>query len=434
MQPPRIGLLQSREKRMDKKTSLSYGWSNQLQTEHKEVRMEYSTTQPSGNCFEEELVFEVTSLYAWLLKLKDQRKRRGVRYPLGLILVMVILAKLGGEDGPKGICEWLSHRIDFLVEHLKLCRPRVPHPITISRVLGWAIDVEQLERLLKEYFASLSGTGQSVLVSIDGKTIRSTIPAGGTRGTHLLAVYLPAEGLVLMQIEVDRKENEIVVAPQILQMIDLQGKIVVGDALHTQRAISVQIVEAGGNYCWTVKDNQPNLRAAIERFFEPEVETPGFGKAISDLRVVSVTNQGHGRFECRTLTVCSVQEGELDWPGAQQVFKLHRRFVYRRNGAEMNETIYGITSLTTDQADARQLLEINRGYWGIENGLHYRRDVTLKEDYTRVKIGQAARVMATINNLVLNLIARHGVRYVPEARRKFSAHPDLALPLITQPV
>ena len=80
------------------------------------------------------------------------------------------------------------------------------------------------------------------------------------------------------------------------------------------------------------------------------------------------------------------------------------------------------------------MLAINRGHWGIENGLHYRRDVTLKEDRTCVKIGQAPRVMAILNNLVLGLIARHGVQVVPEARRKFAAQPDLALRLITHVV
>jgi predicted transposase YbfD/YdcC len=396
--------------------------------------MEYSTSNWSVELPEEAIVFELNSLYAWLLKLSDGRKRRGIRYPLALMLVLVILAKLGGEDGPKGMADWLKLRIDFLVSHLKLRRASVPHPVTISRVLGLAVDVEQFEHLISAFFRSLPEAGQSVLVTIDGKTIRSTIPLGETRGQHLLAVYLPEAGLVLMQIEVDQKENEIVVAPQALQMIDLQGKIVVGDALHTQRAISVQIVQAGGNYCWTVKDNQPNLRAAIERFFEPEIETPGFGKAITDMQVVSVSNQGHGRFERRTLAVCGVREGELDWPFARQVFQLHRRFVQRKSGKVLEETVFGITSLPAEQADARRLLAINRGYWGIENGLHYRRDVTLKEDRTRVKIGQAPRMMAILNNLVLGLIAHNGDRFVPEARRRFSAQPESALRLITHGV
>src|SRR5512147_414694 len=396
--------------------------------------MEYSTTHWNRKIPKEAIVFDLNSLYAWLLKLKDGRKRRGIRYPLALILLLVILAKLGGEDGPKGMAEWLTHRMDFLVTHLKLRRASVPHPVTISRVLGRAVNVEAFENLMSAFFRSLPGAGQSVLVTIDGKTIRSTIRLGERQGTHLLAVYLPEEGLVLMQMEVDLKENEIVVAPQVLQSIDLQGKIVVGDALHTQRAISVQIVQAGGDYCWTVKDNQPSLRAAIQRFFEPEVEMPGFGKAITDLQVISVPNQAHGRFERRTLAVCGVQEGELDWPFAKQVFQLHRRFVQRNSGKVMEETVFGITSLAAEQADAHRLLALNRGYWGIENGLHYRRDATLKEDHTRVKIGQAPRVMAILNNLVLGLIARNGDRFVPEARRRFSAQPEIALHLITHDV
>jgi predicted transposase YbfD/YdcC len=396
--------------------------------------MEYSTTESNKQLPEEAIVFDLTSLYGWLLKLTDGRKRRGIRYPLADILTMVILVKLAGEDGPKGMAEWLSHRIDFLVRHLKLRRNSVPHPVTISRVLGLAIDVEQFENLMSSFIRSLPGAGKSILVTIDGKTIRSTIPFGETRGVHLLAVYLPEEGLVLMQIEVDLKENEIVVAPEALKAIDLQGKVVVGDALHTQRALSVQIVQAGADYCWTVKDNQPTLRAAIERFFEPEVETLGFGKSITDMRVISVPNQGHGRFERRTLAVCGVQEGELDWPFCRQVFKLHRRFVKRKSGKVMEETVFGITSLCAEKANAEQLLDFNRGYWGIENGLHYRRDVTLKEDRTRVKIGHAARVMAILNNLVLGLIARNGDRYVPEARRRFSAKPECALRLITHAI
>ena len=396
--------------------------------------MDSSITHSNVPVPDEAIAFDHDSLYAWLLKLTDGRKRRGIRYPLALMLVIVILAKLGGEDGPQGMAEWLKFRIDFLVSQLKLQRVSVPHPVTISRVLGLAVNGEPFKALLSEFFRGLPEAGESVLVTIDGKTIRSTIPLGETRGTHLLAVYLPQEGLVLIQMEVDQKEDEIVVAPQALKAIDLKGKIVLGDALHTQRTISMQIVKAGGDYCWTVKDNQPKLRETIERFFEPEVETPGFGKAITDLRAVSVSNQGHGRFERRTLAVCGVQGGELDWPDARQVFKVQWRFIQRNTGQLSEETVFGMTSSRPEQADAKRLLAINRGYWGIENGLHYRRDVTLKEDCTRVKIGQAPRVMAILNNLVLGLIARHGVQVVPEARRKFAAQPDLALRLITHVV
>jgi hypothetical protein len=100
-------------------------------------------------------------LYAWLLKLIDGRKRRGIRYPLALILLLVILAKLGGEDGPKGMAEWLKHRMDFLVTHLKLRRASVPHPVTISRVLGQAVDVEAFENLMGAFSAAFREPGRA---------------------------------------------------------------------------------------------------------------------------------------------------------------------------------------------------------------------------------------------------------------------------------
>ncbi len=383
---------------------------------------------------QEPMVFEISSLYSHFCQLSDQRCRRGIRYPLPIALVMITLAKLGGEDGPKGMAEWLENRVDFLSQALKLPRKSTPHAVTISRILGKAVAVEELEQVVGSYFQSCPEVQQSLLISMDGKTVRSTIPYGQTQGLHLLALYLPQEGLVLMQMEVDQKENEIAVAPKILQMVDLEAKIVVGDALHTQRKVSAQIVEAGGDYYWTVKENQSALREAIEGFFEPEVQTPGFGLAVTDLRTTSQVNQGHGRTERRTLTATRVFAGELDWPKARQVFKLERRFLHHRSGKVSQETIFGITSLSPQQADAAQLLAINRGYWGIENGLHYRRDATLGEDRTRVKMGHAPRVMAILNNLTLGLIARQGSRFVPEARRKFAAQPQLALNLLLQEV
>jgi hypothetical protein len=104
-----------------------------------------------------------------------------------------------------------------------------------------------VQALHKARIAEVPDRG-SLVVALDGKTLRGTIPLGQTRGVHLLAAYLPQEGLVLAQVEVDRQENEIVVAPTILMQLDLQGVVVTGDAMFTQRTLSIQIVEAGGDY------------------------------------------------------------------------------------------------------------------------------------------------------------------------------------------
>jgi len=114
---------------------------------------------------------------------------------------------------------------------------------------------------------------------------------------------VPAEGWVLLQVEVDRKENEIVAAPRVLKMLDLRGKIVTGDAMFAQRELSLQIVEAGGDYVWTVKDNQATLRQNIELLFQPEKRGKGFSQGTHDFRTAATTEKKHGRIERRTLTV-----------------------------------------------------------------------------------------------------------------------------------
>ena len=121
----------------------------------------------------------------------------------------------------------------------------------------------------------------------------------------------------------------------------------------------------------------------------------------------------------------------LDWPYAQQVFRLERGFEYIKEGKITRETAYGITSLGPDQASPGRLLEIVRTHWKIENGLHYRRDETMGEDWCHLRLGHAQRMMAAINNLVLGLLLRRGVRNVPRQRRRYAARWNEALKLIT---
>jgi predicted transposase YbfD/YdcC len=377
-------------------------------------------------------VFDLKSLYAHFERLTDRRDPRGVRYSLADALTLITLAKLGGEDGPRGMAEWLHHRLDQLVSALKLNRTRMPHPVTISRILGHAVNVVELEQMLAVYFDAQAQLSQAVVVAIDGKILRGTIEVGHSQGVHLLAAYLPEEGLVLRQVEVERKENEIVAAPKLLHVLDLRGKVVIGDALHTQRQLSLEIVQAGGDYLWTAKGNQPELPQTIAHLFEPEPVTPGFAPTRTDFKTATVINKGHGRLEKRTLTSSSLLKDYLDWPDLQQVFKLQRQFIKLKTGQITAETCYGLTSLKASQAGPDRLLSLLRTYWGIENGLHYRRDVTFKEDRCRLKIGQAARVMASLNNLVLALILRQGYTSVPEARRRYAAEPLAALKLIFQ--
>jgi predicted transposase YbfD/YdcC len=384
------------------------------------------TEQPEGK------IIDLRPLMEYLKAVKDGRKRRGLRYRLEVILILFILAKLCGQDKIYGIADWAQQQSVYLIAALGLKIDRLPHHSTYRRVLAEEVDDDELERLVGNYLAQLPRHGQDVVIAIDGKTVRGTITAEDPFGLHLLAAYLPGEGIVLMQMVVEKdKENEIVVAPKLLECLDLRQKVVIGDAMQTQRQLSLQIVAAGGDFVWIVKDNQANTRKAIEQLFAPEQPRPGFGCPTLDFRKVQTTVKQAGRLEVRTLTVSGLLNDYLDWPHLGQVFKLERRFTHLASGVVETEIQYGLTSLTAQEADPERLLKIIRSEWGIENGLHYRRDVTFQEDKTRMTVKKMGRVMAIINNLVISLFNSQGFTNHAHARRVFNASPAKALALIS---
>jgi predicted transposase YbfD/YdcC len=284
-----------------------------------------------------------------------------------------------------------------------------------------------LNRFLHEAYGGLV----TVLVSIDGKTMRGTIPTGQTQGVHLLAAYLPEEGVVLMQISVGTKENEISAAPKLLAALDLKGRVVCGDAMFTQRTISVQVLAQGGDYIWFLKDNQPTLKADVEQFFVPPRDVPGWKAPVMPQEQACSIQAGHGRIEKRILTVIPDEAGYLDWPGAAQVFKLERTVTQETTQKTTQETVYGLTSLPPSRTSAQQLLEMTQQHWGIENGLHYRRDVTLEEDATRIMGDKRAETMAILNNFIIGLTSKLGFRNLASAQRTFDARLTFAFACCT---
>jgi predicted transposase YbfD/YdcC len=393
--------------------------------------MEYTTVriEVTVPLSEEGYVFDLGSLYDHFRRLEDKRKARGKRYELALVLVLLVLAKLAGEDQPYGIAQWARARQGVLCALLHTARPGLPSHNTYRRILG-AVDPAEFQKAAKQFLTQRPGTGYSVLIALDGKTLRGSIPADAVRGIHLLAAYLPNEGVVLVQVAVGNQENEIGAAPEVLNSLDLRGKIVRGDALLTQRDLSVQIVEAGGEYVWLVKDNQPQLKQDIAQLFQPEVCVPGFSPAPTDFRTAQTAGKAHGRLEVRTLTTSSLLREYADWPYLEQVFRLERRVTCFKKGTTRQEVVYGVTSLRADEAGPNRLLGIVRDYWGIENGLHYRRDRTLREDAARMTSPVLAEAMAILNSLVIGLTTQQGWRNLPQARRYYNARLQEALNLV----
>ncbi len=392
--------------------------------------MNYSTVLESVAHDRDGVLFDLGSVYDRLSALPDHRHRRGVRYELAVILMAALVAKLAGQDTPDGIAEWVKLRQAFFVESFRVKAGTMPHAMTYRRVLAEPSLAAALDALTREYLLSQPGAGHSVQIALDGKTLRGVIGAKQTRALHLLAAYLPEEGVVLMQVEVAVHTNEIPQAPDVLKVLDLRGKVVTGDALLAQRGLSQLVVEAGGDYVWTVKDNQPQLRQDIEQLFAPEHCLPGTSPVITAVRTAHTVEKNRGRLETRTLTACSLLSESSDWPYLQQVFKVERRRVQLSTGETHLAISYGVTSLTATEAPASRLLALNRGHWGIENGLHYRRDATLHEDAGRTKTTAFGHIMATLNNLVIGLTLGHKWANLAKARRYYDAHPEQALQLL----
>jgi predicted transposase YbfD/YdcC len=194
--------------------------------------------------------------------------------------------------------------------------------------------------------------------------------------------------------------------------------VVTGDAQFCQRDLSEAVVAGGGDYFWVVKENQPTLFEDIATLFAE----PPWGEAFAE----HVSRTRHGdRAETRALRASAALAGFLDWPHAGQVCEIERA-VTRKGGAS-REVAYAVTSLAPDRAPPARLQATWRGHWGIENRLHWVRDVTLGEDKSQVRTGSAPQVMAAVRNTAIAVVRRAGYANIAEGLRHFGAHPDHAL-------
>ncbi len=214
---------------------------------------------------------------------------------------------------------------------------------------------------------------------------------------------------------------ELKVAPKLLAQLDLEGMVVTLDALHTQRKTARQIIGQGGDYFMVVKDNQPDLLDDIKALFEYPVPEEEFA--------TSVTRGRHGdRFEERSLKASDALNEYLNWPHVGQVCQIERRVT--RKGQTRVEVNYAVTSLKPEKANATRLQRLWRGHWGIENRLHWERDVVLGEDVSQVRKGAAPQVMAALRNLALGLLRQAQTENIAAALRRHSRHPHEALALM----
>ncbi len=230
--------------------------------------MEYSTLEHGQEISATGVVYEIGSVYERLGQLTDLRKARGKQYSLSTIMMLILLAKLSGQEKPVEIVDWAKNNQDRLVELLKLEKNKMPHHNTYGRILAHTVYAGEIERLVGEY--NQAGKHGQVY-AMDGKAMRGKQKKDETGAEYLLSIHDVEQSKVMSQVEVGRKENEITKAPQALKRVEIAQKVIIGDAIHTQRGISAQIIEANGDYVWPVKENQLRLHQNIRSLFAPRI-------------------------------------------------------------------------------------------------------------------------------------------------------------------
>ena len=359
----------------------------------------------------------------------DHRMRRGVRHKLPAILALATAATLAGARSVSSIGEYAADCPQAVLArlgakyHPAKKRYIAPHAETFRRALG-AVDVEALDQAVGAWLFTQVRAGRvssdTVALALDGKSLRGALREDG-RCVHLFSAMVHGSGIVVGQNEVDNKTNEITAfGPLLASLGDLTGALVTADAMHTQRDHARLVVaEHHSDYLFQVKDNQPNLLAALMAIPEQNFSAEH-----------AESCKGHGRTEHRYVRVADIPD-EVDFPFAAQVVLVYRERADLCDVMKSSETSYYVTSVRKDRGDAKKLGAHVRGHWGIENKVHYVRDWTFDEDRHQMRApGSRPRALATLRNLAISLLRLAGAANIAASTRWVSRDATRAAALI----
>jgi predicted transposase YbfD/YdcC len=345
------------------------------------------------------------AIHTHFASLKDFRVDRTRRHELLDIMVIAICAVISGAEGWVDIAKYGQAKHDWLKTFLALPEG-IPSHDTFRRVFC-RLDPAAFQTCFQSWIDALSmGLGLK-RVAIDGKTMRRSFDrATGKAALHLVSAWACEQRLVLGQVAVDSKSNEITAIPKLLEMLDVSGAIVTIDAMGCQKEIAAKIRAGHADYVLSVKENQPHLLEDVQQCFEKGFDSDFAGMEYS---VHQEAYRGHGREETHVVHTIQQPEGIRDL-ALWQDLKTITLVVSTRQEKGKEATVEARYYIGSKAAKAAAHASYIRGHWGIENGLHWVLDVSFDEDQSRMRKDHSPENMSLLRRLALSLLKQHGTK------------------------
>jgi len=373
-------------------------YANRRLPERPLVSVSHAVTDVITNEAGEVDLSRVTALAVLFAQVKDPRKPKGIRHPLAAALTVLTMALLCGARDFRQAADRVAELPQVLLDAAGARRHpvlgiRIPPGRDTLRRLTEAVDAAVMDRLICTWLNTLLDAHPGVGLALDGKTVRNTRSGTGV-DVQLFSAMRHDTAVVIAQVQVPADTTEVTQVTALLDPINITGMTITADAAHPSHDIATYLLQREAGYVFTVKGNRPALLTAI---------TDRLPAAIPTLAAATHTEHRNGHRITRT--IWTAPANGVDFPGAAQVFRI-RRDTYAPNGQRVGKHIlHGVTSLTCTAAEIAAHV---RGHWGIENKIHWIRDVLLGEDAHHAYLGNTPHTMAALRNLALALIRLAG--------------------------
>lgn len=325
---------------------------------------------------------------------EDPRSHINQLHNLVDIFLIGIISVICGAETWKQMVDFAYSKEEFLKKFLKL-ENGIPSDDTINRVFS-AIDSNQFEKCFMEWVNSISEITKGQVIAIDGKTLCGAKSKGVKSPVHMVSAWANENNLVLGQVRVNDKSNEITAIPKLLDKLMIQGNIITIDAMGTQTDIVEKIIKNEADYILAVKENQKQLLEEIKDEF----------KFAKEIQIDTNIDIGHGRIETRKCSVISnflfIENKDKKWKNLNQVIKIESIREFKNSDKPIEKaTRYYISSL---ENNANEYQKNIRSHWGVENKLHWTLDVGFSEDASRKRNKNAAQNYSVLLKIALNLL------------------------------